>query len=604
MKNFKLLILFLLPVLIYGQSGDADNSNVLEIYANFMLKADATSFSIGGGSDMTGTLTNGNNITSSYLFNLSGVQAGMTIVTGSGYIYEISTVSSVFLDSTGWNANVEIKQLTDVFSTSTLILPTGTVLVSKPTNQCGLIPVQSVETNSLSPAIMAYANAYNLARIDSCIIENSGASSEICVGSLEEMLTSPYQSNCKLFKIDSTNLVFTFNHQDTTWDHVGGELILSRNLITASPGKGAYLETDGTFAFAKSDTFPTHMFLSTSACVSCGEEWNIVATGGRYPKDLFIDWPTLADGQYYYVPDPSPANTVSLTPDSDSVRLFRQLGEYIYVNVGTSRTGGASSSGGGGSNAFDSNRPILRVPTVGVNIGGSTVNDFLEYWYFSAPTISLGLSPSTTVYEVGTSNAITLSGSTTNSGGSTLSNGNLNRTVPGPSTSINSFAAATTYSQPITFAPNQTPSGDYTELDYSFQAEQDYSGDESGTATSTTRSIKGIYPVFYGMSATDLSSTGDPYTVLTKLVEDEGDKTVTFTGTNEFMYYAFPVNWADNNLSQILDHNGFDVTSSFTEFTITVGSTGLTNNWTGVFYRLYKLNSTTTASGFDYQFIR
>ena len=228
--------------------------------------------------------------------------------------------------------------------------------------------------------------------------------------------------------------------------------------------------------------------------------------------------------------------------------------------------------------------------------------DFFEYWYYTAPTITLSLSPSTTVYEVGTSNSITLSGVTTNQGGATLSNGNLNRTVPGPATSINSFAAATVYSQPITFAPNQTPSGDYTELDYSFQAQQDYSGTESGTATSSTRSVKGIYPVFHGMSATDLSAGGDPYTVLTKLVEDEGDKTVTFTGTNEFMYYAIPVNWTDSNISEIIDNNGFNVTSSFTEYTITISSTGLTNDWSSVNYRLYKLNTLTTASGANYQF--
>ncbi len=278
----------------------------------------------------------------------------------------------------------------------------------------------------------------------------------------------------------------------------------------------------------------------------------------------------------------------------DSILWIKTASQWIEFT--------GSGGSGGGSTAFDWNRPILRTWSVDDSIGGTDITAGLEWMFFTAPSLSNNLSPSTTVYEVGTSNAITISGSTTNPASATLSGGDLNRTVPGPTTSINSFGANTSYSQPITFTPQQGGSGDYNELNYSFQAEQDYTGVESGNVASTTRSIKGVYPVLYGMSATDLSATGDPYTVLTKLVEDEGNKTVTFTGTNEFMYFAFPASWSDNVLSQIVDHNGFEVTSSFTEYTVNVSSSGLTNDWSTVSYKLYKLNSLTSASGFDYQF--
>lgn len=255
------------------------------------------------------------------------------------------------------------------------------------------------------------------------------------------------------------------------------------------------------------------------------------------------------------------------------------------------------------STAFNSNRNILRVPTVGTNIGGSTIQDWLEYWYFTAPTLSLSLSPSTTVYQVGDTSRITVSGVTTNSGGSTLSNGYLRRTSPSIDT-LDAFGTGTSYTFSFSFYPQKDSTAHYKQLSYSFQAKQSWVfGSESGTATSTTRTVQAVYPVLYGMSNTDLSVTGNPYTELTKLVQTEGNKTVNLTGSG-YIYYAIPKTWGDFTLSQIIDHNGFDVTPSFTSYDITVGSTGLINDWTSVDYKLYKLNTTTTTSGYDYQFIR
>lgn len=258
---------------------------------------------------------------------------------------------------------------------------------------------------------------------------------------------------------------------------------------------------------------------------------------------------------------------------------------------------------GGGIDSFNSNRPILRLYSVGTVVGGYTMTDMFEWLYFAPPTLSLSMSPTATVYEVGTSTSVTLSGSTTNPGAATLSGGELVRTVPS-SNVVNSFGGGTTYTSTITFTPTKGGTGDYNLLSYSFRAEQDWlKGAESGTAISTTRSLTAVYPVLYGMTATDLSAGGDAYAELTKLVQTEGDKSVTFTGTAQFMYYAIPKTWGDFNLSVIKDHSNFDVTPSFTAYDITVTSSGLVNNWTQD-YKIYKLNSLTNASGFTYQFIR
>lgn len=263
-----------------------------------------------------------------------------------------------------------------------------------------------------------------------------------------------------------------------------------------------------------------------------------------------------------------------------------------------------------GSDAFDSDRPILRVPDVGTTIGGATVGEWLEWWYFTAPTISI--SSMTSPVEVGTTNTYNVSGTTTNSGGATLSNGLFRQTSPS-TVVLASFGALTSYADTIIFTPQQGGSGQFNELAYTFQARQDWVfGAESGTATSTARTVTGVYPVFYGMSSTDFSDTGvypglalgtAAYSAFTKLVQAEGNKSVTLTGSG-YIYYFVPKTWSDFTLSSIIDHNGFNVTPSFTSYDVTISSTGLTNDYTNVAYKMYKLNTITTTSGYEYDFNR
>lgn len=256
-------------------------------------------------------------------------------------------------------------------------------------------------------------------------------------------------------------------------------------------------------------------------------------------------------------------------------------------------------AGSVGADGYDPNRPILRVASP-----GDTVTSH-EWFYFAAPTMSnISFSPTPTVYEVGTSTAITISGSTNNPASATLSGGILETLLPSTGT-INSFGASDTYSQPITFSPQQGGSGNYNEVGtYRFRASQNYTGAESGSAVSNNKDLVSVYPVLYGMGSTDTASVmNNAYTTLSKDIVEEGDNQVTLNGTG-LIYYGFPASWTDTNLSQIEDHNPFDVTSSFDRICChNVSSTGLTNNWTNVPYVFYVLNTgSTTTSNYTYSF--
>lgn len=251
---------------------------------------------------------------------------------------------------------------------------------------------------------------------------------------------------------------------------------------------------------------------------------------------------------------------------------------------------------------FDGDRQILRVPQVGDNLGTSNLLDWHEWWYFAAPTMSISQFPTSAVYEVGDSVMITFGGTVSNPGNATLSNGAFIRSGPTVDTLV-SFGSGYTYIDTVYYVPTQDSTSLYKGLTYSFRATQNWAfGSESGTANSSIKTIQAVYPILYGVSATDLSVGGDAYTTLTKLVETEGNKTVSLTGSG-FIYYAVPKTWSDFNLSEIIDHNNFNVTPSFTAYDISVTSSGMTNNWT-TDYKLYKLNTTTIASGYAYQFKR
>ena len=259
--------------------------------------------------------------------------------------------------------------------------------------------------------------------------------------------------------------------------------------------------------------------------------------------------------------------------------------------------------GGTGTDSFDFDRPMLRVPVVGINVGVSTITDFFEWHFFSAPELSLILAPSTTVYEIGTVNAIDIVTNIDNPASAVLSAGVLLKTAPGTVDTITNIGTTAGNITGITYQPQQDSIANFKGATHSFQSRQTYDGaGETGTISSNTRTITAVYPVLYGVSATDFTVAGTPYTGLTKLVQAEGNKAVNMNGSG-FIYFLFPDTWTDTNLSSIIDANGFNVTPSFTKSTVNVTSSGLVNNWTQG-YIIYKLNTSTTISNGTYTFNR
>ncbi|NJC24804.1 hypothetical protein [Neolewinella antarctica] len=249
------------------------------------------------------------------------------------------------------------------------------------------------------------------------------------------------------------------------------------------------------------------------------------------------------------------------------------------------------SGGGGGSDGWDSTKPILRMPKVGDIVTG------FAWFYFTPPTVRLTKSPSTTLYEWGTVNTLSINVSTNNPGAATLGAGRLE--ANGSEVFSWQNNASPTYA--FQFEPGQG-GGANGAADYSFRARLDYSeGDEpTETVSSNSQSIRGVYPVFVGVTDAILTAGTSVYTALTKAIVNQGDLSQKLTGSGH-IYYAYPTTWAANKSLQIIDGNGFDVTAGFEVTTVAVTSVDLPNNWTQN-YKVFRLRNTTTINNTTYEF--
>jgi hypothetical protein len=193
-----------------------------------------------------------------------------------------------------------------------------------------------------------------------------------------------------------------------------------------------------------------------------------------------------------------------------------------------------------------------------------------------------------------------------------------------PSTTLYEFAGnAATYDLDFSWSTNTTPtlitlvsdfsssmlgSADTTYDEPAFSVTNSTGAEVSHTWTlvaadsqntdSSTKTIRWVYPFFYGEDTSDLSGGTGIETSLTKSVSRKGDKTFGINATNEFIYFAYPASYGD--LSIILDGNGFNVTSSFTKHTanVTPPVSGVARS-----YNIYKSNSVTTINqNFQFKF--
>jgi hypothetical protein len=195
--------------------------------------------------------------------------------------------------------------------------------------------------------------------------------------------------------------------------------------------------------------------------------------------------------------------------------------------------------------------------------------------------------------------------------------------VVSPSTTLYKFAGNATYDLDFSWSTNTTPtlitlvsdfsSPTFTSADTAYDepafsitnstgAEVSHTWtlsvvDSQSSSDSSSKTIRWVYPFFYGEDASDLSG-GTGIETLTKNVSRKGNKTFGINATNEFIYFAYPASYG--NLSTILDGNGFNVTSSFTQSTanVTPPISGVARS-----YNIYKSNSVTTINqNFQFKF--
>ena len=118
---------------------------------------------------------------------------------------------------------------------------------------------------------------------------------------------------------------------------------------------------------------------------------------------------------------------------------------------------------------------------------------------------------------------------------------------------------------------------------------------DTKVTSANTGTFTFVYPYYQGVIAAD--GTADETTVkgLTKMVQGKGTKTISYTANNQKMVFATPA--ANGVIKTITDPNGFNVTDTFTQTTVSI--TGLD----GMAQQYYVYTSApTTVSTFNMKF--
>jgi hypothetical protein len=140
-----------------------------------------------------------------------------------------------------------------------------------------------------------------------------------------------------------------------------------------------------------------------------------------------------------------------------------------------------------------------------------------------------------------------------------------------------------TYNDSFTFSGPQIQANSNGSFTFSISATD---GTQSVTASSTMRFV---YPYFYGFSPTSSNTQNIFNTYLSKLIDVQGDQTISISGTG-YLYYGYPANYL--TLAKIYDGNGFllwqsgSASSSWTYSTTTISSPS--GFWGGTNYIVFR----------------
>lgn len=249
--------------------------------------------------------------------------------------------------------------------------------------------------------------------------------------------------------------------------------------------------------------------------------------------------------------------------------------------------GAQGPAGGGGSTGFQGNRLITRGPYQGLNVGGTTLEQFINNFFFPFVPSVLSINSGTTYVEVGTITSTTINGTWTANDETIKSGGYVNKN----GVSWNTFGSTTPFSYPDTGLTLNAPGN------FSYQAFLSVGNNGTPTTLSSgTRAISFIYPFFYGMSTSNLSTGGTAlYTGLTKQISPSSNFSTNLVGVGTYIYFAYPQSYGA--LSSIVDPNNFNITADFDVYNnVSVISTGLSTNYS-TNYRIYKLRVLASPNG-------
>ena len=163
---------------------------------------------------------------------------------------------------------------------------------------------------------------------------------------------------------------------------------------------------------------------------------------------------------------------------------------------------------------------------------------------YKAPSISLSITPSNTLYELG----------------ATISSLTLKATITQGSNDITSLVFLKD-GNPLPSTSNQTLTQSNIRNNVTYSA---YVSDNINRINSNSINIKFINPIYIG-SLSEVNSTN--IKAMTKKIVNVGSQSYTYTINNKKMCIAFPSGWT---LRNIIDPNGFDITQSFTKETVNI----------------------------------
>ncbi len=267
-------------------------------------------------------------------------------------------------------------------------------------------------------------------------------------------------------------------------------------------------------------------------------------------------------------------NTYQVTDETHLTLTNKADGVYVREIVGI-KYSSADGVGGTLSKDITSNVEVGGVRSGKTFAQGTKLEDILQNILvkYLAPTVSLSISPATTVYKKGSSiSSVTMTATVTKKSN--------------PITAVEFYVGGVLVDTQIgttggTFTYTHTTA---ITSDTTFKVIV-----RDGTSSpEASKSVVFVNPYYYGASS---NATVTDTTGLSELVETKGNKTKAYTLSNEYAVFMYPASYG--NLKSILDPNNFENLADFNKSTVTIDS---------VSYNVYVSKNPITCTNFNYTF--